>query len=599
MCIFIGSVPNAFPIPHRRHILLLFLLISTSGCSTSLMHNSASYKKASEIAEIQKKSDIGAVIREERAIQEEVLAHEISVVDKFATARRNHALMNLMTSSSKKLSDNLDKRIYKRIVKLVGPNLPKLQNLQITDLVTPATSCGVGLESLTPHDIRGKPNYPNHAAWIQALDMTLLAACRQELREATEIYKGGTGLDAPICPYEGVLSGYNDLKDEKKKQLVKEFKVTHPTSGRTGTQINQIIAYAYSNFRDKCMLVREHEKAARALVFGCLGKACGAGIGDDAEIVGIGGLFTDARRKTEIAKANLLADEQNAKQAKDDYKIALDTYTQAAKKHTSTPSDATRNAMKDASEKLGAALEAIQKAGGDYGKAIAASEQITKINQIMSAAATGEYDIDAIKKACTPSGDNCGLAQATAVAANLPTLIDQLNDIATLAKVPPLSGLLLEKSRLLALKKRAEKAVKRRQRQIAILESNQRAMLKELQLLNRSDNLRNEAGVMTNKQFIDPATNARKKEFMLRALAKYLQTFTGPKRQVHSNEYRLIALEHESALDYSESSLDIWNSAIEIPVVTLLDYHESGLKPEDIVELLKVLGILGIAVGVN
>ncbi len=104
---------------------------------------------------------------------------------------------------------------------------------------------------------------------------------------------------------------------------------------------------------------------------------------------------------------------------------------------------------------------------------------------------------------------------------------------------------------------------------------------------------------MTAKQFVSPNTNEENKELVLRALGKYLLTFTGPKRQIHANEYRLIALEHEGALDYSEASLNIWKAAIVVPVEALLAYHQSGLKPEDIVELLKALGLGGIAVGVN
>jgi hypothetical protein len=85
----------------------------------------------------------------------------------------------------------------------------------------------------------------------------------------------------------------------------------------------------------------------------------------------------------------------------------------------------------------------------------------------------------------------------------------------------------------------------------------------------------------------------------LRAVAAYLQTFTEQRRAVHAAEYRLVALQHEAAIDYSETSLKIWSSAIETPIAALYAYHEGGLKPEDIVELLKALGLVGIAVGVN
>ena len=168
----------------------------------------------------------------------------------------------------------------------------------------------------------------------------------------------------------------------------------------------------------------------------------------------------------------------------------------------------------------------------------------------------------------------------------------------TLAEAPPLSGLLLEKSRLLALKQRADKAVQRRQRQIALYEENVQAILKEVKLLDDANEIL-PAGPMTSDEFVSLDTDAEIRKSVLRALAKYLLTFTGPKRQVHANEYRLVALEHEGALDHSEASLNIWKAAIEVPVAALLAYHQTGLKPEDIIELLKALGLGGIALGAN
>lgn len=589
-----GSLCRCFWLSRLVCIGLLSLL---SGCATNILHNSADFKTATEADEAAKKIDYTAAIQVERGVQQKVLDHELSVVDRFATARRDYALLNLIMSN-KTLSVNLGDRITARQEVLTGGKMPVLTKIVIANLLPPGLVCGSGLVDPGKRDEKGVPLYTDPGTWVTASDIALVT-CTEELKEAAYIYEGTMRFSAPVCPANGKLEDFDELSDNKVKGLVANYKRANPTTPWTDDQVKSAVRNAHNNYRGKCMSVRAHEAASRSLVEGCAGVACGPGASASSKIVGLNGQLVEARKQLSSKMADLLADKKAAQDAKDEYEAAQAAYTVAVKKQADDSSDATRKAVTDAGEKVGGALKLLSKAGRISGEEAAVKEQIAKIDQIMKAVSSGTYDKEAIKKACAVDSHDCTLAQATAVAAHLPSFIDRVEFITALSQVPPLSGLLLEKSRLLALKEQADKTVTRRNREIDLYENNMRAILDEVELLRRAQQLLTQAVPMTTDQFVSASTDAASKELLLRALAKYLLTFTGPKHQIHSNEYRLIALEHEAALDHSEASLKIWKASIDVPVAALLAYHQGGLKPEDIVELLKALGLGGIALGVN
>ena len=72
----------------RRCLASLGISLLISGCGTNILHNAADFKAATEADEARKKIDYSAVIQEERAVQDKILGHELSVVNDFAEARR-------------------------------------------------------------------------------------------------------------------------------------------------------------------------------------------------------------------------------------------------------------------------------------------------------------------------------------------------------------------------------------------------------------------------------------------------------------------------------------------------------------------------------
>lgn len=71
------------------------------------------------------------------------------------------------------------------------------------------------------------------------------------------------------------------------------------------------------------------------------------------------------------------------------------------------------------------------------------------------------------------------------------------------------------------------------------------------------------------------------------------------KLQQEAIEVALISLDHDEALDASEFALSLWKHMIASPLDELVGYHASGLKSEDIANLIHAAGLAGIAVGVN
>ncbi len=133
----------------RRRLACLGTLLMLSGCGTNVLHNAADFKAATKADEISKKIDYAAVIQVERTVQGKVLEHELSVVNEFATARRDYALLNLMTAR-KSLSVNLGDRIAARQKVLTGSAMPTLTNVTLADLVPAGAICGPGLAAADP-----------------------------------------------------------------------------------------------------------------------------------------------------------------------------------------------------------------------------------------------------------------------------------------------------------------------------------------------------------------------------------------------------------------------------------------------------------------
>jgi len=569
------------------------LMLALSGClSTSLnepnyLHKPAEFTIAKQAKEKLEKIDYFASINQEREVQARILERELAVVDAFATSRRNFELLNLAGTDGVK-SHDLKQKIGAREDLLFGASKPALTGISIADMTEPAAAqCGAGLID---------PAAEEHAtvkAWIEAQQGSL-DSCRTELADQIDSYEGSLHFSPPPCPSNGEIRLFDKLKPKEAAALVEEYKKAFPTRNWSDVQIKALIKPTHNSYAEKCLVVRSHERAVAAMMGGCEEKGCGPRAPAGARVTGIGGKLAEASKRLNSAVTALRQDKAAAETAAANYKTAEAAYKAAAKKHADGPSDATKKELENKGKEVKDALDKLGKAGGFIGVDLLSEEQIAGIDTILKSISAGTYDTDALAAACKADGEKCAIAQASAVAASLPGFIDRAKFIRSLSEAPPLSGLILEKARLLALQENAKKAIDRRNREIKLLKSIADAYVAEGATLLRASQL-----LTSSEEKQKDGDKVQADAWNLRAVAAYLQTFTKQRRTVHAAEYHLAALQHEAAVDYSETSLKIWKSAIETPVAALYAYHEGGLKPEDIVELLKALGLGGIAVGVN
>ncbi|MCG8494103.1 MAG: hypothetical protein MI743_21010 [Sneathiellales bacterium] len=230
------------------------------------------------------------------------------------------------------------------------------------------------------------------------------------------------------------------------------------------------------------------------------------------------------------------------------------------------------------------------------------SEQLKNIDILLQAASHGKLEDKSLETASDE------IKKAATFVSLLPVFKNRSENIAALENAPSVHALLLEKERLLALKKNAEQSISRTKSRLRLLEQKQNMAFSEILLLTEAKSKiavaikEHENIPVTLADLYAPISEPKKlksRREILAALAIYLSTYTGPRQTMHEIDYRLIDLEHARALDSSETALKLWETAIKQPIAVLADYHSSGVKPEDIFNLLQAAGLFFIGKGVN
>lgn len=88
-------------------------------------------------------------------------------------------------------------------------------------------------------------------------------------------------------------------------------------------------------------------------------------------------------------------------------------------------------------------------------------------------------------------------------------------------------------------------------------------------------------------------------DLALKLLMSYSNAWTFGRLPQELNDYRLIALQYDAALNSSETAFTRWQNLLSIPLSQMIALHKTGLKPEDIATIVEALGLSAIAVGVN
>ena len=259
-------------------------------------------------------------------------------------------------------------------------------------------------------------------------------------------------------------------------------------------------------------------------------------------------------------------------------------------------SEAAQKAFKESLGKVQEILKDLQKL--PLAQIEVATQQIEAIDEVLAAAASGTASETTDSDKQTPNKE-----RLVKLAAQLPSLVGHLASIDALRTAPPVAALVFEKQRLQALKQDAERRVAREKQRLALRKGLFDALVREVEVLNRVRRLLDGVGRQIRVADLMGQRSGgafdRARRTLVEAIGTYLSTFSGPQRAVFEAEYRLIDVDHAEILDRSETALTLWETAVKQPVTVLAAYHGSGVRPEDLIEILKATGLFAIAGGVS
>jgi hypothetical protein len=102
------------------------------------------------------------------------------------------------------------------------------------------------------------------------------------------------------------------------------------------------------------------------------------------------------------------------------------------------------------------------------------------------------------------------------------------------------------------------------------------------------------------KAFWEGSGDGEARRYLYRALIALVQRFTVARAQQDEADYGLINLLHLEVSAADEYAIRAWNSLIATPVNQLAAYHQSGIKPVELADLIvKAVGLGAIGIGVN
>ena len=325
-----------------------------------------------------------------------------------------------------------------------------------------------------------------------------------------------------------------------------------------------------------------------------------------------------------LAAVKLKAAEQatKIKDARKDYDEAVKDAAAAGAK--------TSEAMKTAAKKLVQALEDASKASDVLGLEVLPKERSEAIATILTAVATGEAGE-------TPKADS-ELAPAIEVAKGIPSLARDMEALVAKGRRPSVSNLLIELQHQIIQREYANARRAIIERRVALLKLKFEALVRQaehlrdfkLALCNFAvmqaggkhpsesrkdcDNFEvTEKGLQVKcnlipvgpscalaspwKKALNPGSGFKKgaKRELYAAIAAIGRVRTA-KAAVSEIEFKLIDLDHRDSVAANRSALEAWNNLIGTPISELAAYHDSGIKPAAIADLIvKALGLGAIA----
>jgi hypothetical protein len=306
-------------------------------------------------------------------------------------------------------------------------------------------------------------------------------------------------------------------------------------------------------------------------------------------------------------RSSLAAARMATAEANRSYAQALQAYTEAAVALEKSDSSAARDGFDKAVNRLKAAAKLLEQAGGFFGEQDLAQQRLKDLEALIAGLQGDRLD---------PTKYDDGLRQAVGTLATLPTFADRTVEIARRRRAPPIGPLILEKDLQQARLTAATRQALRAEQKVGLLERRLSAQIdRTIRLLEARSRLRlaaRRAGgdaectdavcdqrlPATSVQALASSVPANVRVQLRRALTEYTDSFTINGSEAAEAEYRLIALEYETALDRSEDAVREWQTLIALPIDRLIAYYQSGVRAEEIAKAVaQFLGLAMIGLG--
>ena len=195
---------------------------------------------------------------------------------------------------------------------------------------------------------------------------------------------------------------------------------------------------------------------------------------------------------------------------------------------------------------------------------------------------------DAIAGKNPPAGDSETiklLASLTAIRAGLDG-----------AAYPRVSDLILESERLRIELNRLKGVIALEEERKTLLDFYLTALSREILALRFA---RRRAEAAQPWGILAKESDATKQELAADALAYLAESWSIGRTPAEEIDFLIFGIDHRAALENSSAALAQWSNLIGVPLSQLVAYHESGIKSEDLANLINAAGLSAIAAGVR
>lgn len=271
----------------------------------------------------------------------------------------------------------------------------------------------------------------------------------------------------------------------------------------------------------------------------------------------------------------------------------------AAEKERASTADALRNQIKEALDTFDVTQQVVNRAKAVGLEDLLAEARLAKLVEIRTQ--LSDF-LTAFSRRESGAGGTGGSGRSEAevagrTAAVLAGASDMIREASTRAKLVPL---VFEQERVRIEIIRAERVLERGKKRVELFARQRDALLSEAtRLVDASNSLDTSSGKDPKKLVQDLLGTTAAKGPLVHALLVWSESIAIDKLREEEIEVALISLDHEQALDASEFALALWKHMIATPLEELVGYHASGIKSQDIANLINAVGLAGIAIGVN